>query len=310
MLGLTPRISEHIQGLREKELQISKRYRKIQISNIIMGILTVLFHHLLTNLTFRIGNTPRLLSPIIMFIGYGIIIKLSGDEAPDTATIFSSLSLLSILIDPVNELVAIGPNLAAALDCFNRIQEYVFKEKRLDYRKLSCQCEEMPTEDQTKSSKDGKKEESTTIMRLENKPSGAEIRLADVNAGWSKKTHVLHNISLKIERSTLNIVIGDVGSGKSTFLRLLLGDVTLMKGSVALSTEEIAFCDQIPFIRNQSIRDNIIGPLGYDSEWYNTCIAACALDIDFQQMPQEDSTVVGSKGIALSGGQKQRIVSL
>lgn len=41
MLGLESRISSHVQGLREKELEISKRYRKVQIGNIVMGIYTI-----------------------------------------------------------------------------------------------------------------------------------------------------------------------------------------------------------------------------------------------------------------------------
>lgn len=84
----------------------------------------------------------------------------------------------------------------------------------------------------------------------------------------------------------------------------------LAKGSVSLETDELAFCGQTPFLRNKSIRDNIISPLSYDFEWYNACINACVLDVDFQQMSQKDSTIAGSRGMALSGGQKQRIVRL
>lgn len=255
------------------------------------------------------GNSPRLLSPVITFIGFGIILNVSGSNAPGAGTIFSALSLLSILIDPVNELVAIGPNIAAALDCFNRVQEYVMKEKRVDYRKLSLQGEESPG---TPPEKTSDEPNITTIANLESKSANTSaIRLDNVDAGWSKKTLTLRNISLNLHPSTLNIVIGDIGSGKSTLLKLLLGEVSVLaKGSVSLTTDKIAFCDQTPFLRNKSIRDNIIGPLSYDPEWYDACINACALDVDFQEMPQKDSTIAGSRGIALSGGQKQRIVRL
>jgi ATP-binding cassette, subfamily C (CFTR/MRP), member 1 len=272
----------------------------------------VLSHFSFALLTFIIclhpGNAPRLLSPVITFIGYGIIVKVSGNEAPSTANIFSALSLLSILVDPVNELVAIGPNLAAALDCFNRVQEYVMKEKRVDYRNLSLNGEEKSGTPPEETSDERR---ITTIASLEPKPVNTAIRLVNVDAGWSKKTLALRNITLNLHPSTLNIVIGDIGSGKSSLLKLLLGEVpVLAKGSVSLETDEIAFCGQTPFLRNQSIRDNIIGPLSYDFEWYNACINACALDVDFEQMPHKDSTIAGSRGISLSGGQKQRIVSL
>ena len=76
-----------------------------------------------------------------------------------------------------------------------------------------------------------------------------------------------------------------------------------------LSTREFAFCDQVPWIRNGTIRENIIGHLEFDATWYNSIVYACALDTDFQQLSDGDMTTVGSKGMKLSGGQRQRVVS-
>lgn len=58
------------------------------------------------------------------------------------------------------------------------------------------------------------------------------------------------------------------------------------------------------------MRDIVIGYAHYDVERYDQVIEACALREDFDQLPQGDMTVVGSKGFSLSGGQKQRIVSI
>lgn len=158
----------------------------------------------------HLGNSPRLLSPVITFIGFGIITKVSGSNAPGTGTIFSALSLLSILIDPVNVLVAIGPNVAAALDCFNRVQEYVLTEKRVDYRNLPLRSEESSSTPLEKTS-----DEPNTIANLESKPANTSaIRLDSVDAGWSKKALTLRNVSLNLHRSTLKIVIVNIGSGK------------------------------------------------------------------------------------------------
>lgn len=209
----------------------------------------------------------------------------------------------------MNELVAIGPNVAAALDCFNRVQEYLMKEKHIDYRNLPLRGEQSPG---TLTEKKTDEPNITTNAILESRSANSSaIRLDNVDAGWSQNTLVLRNISLTLYPSTLNMIIGDIGSGKSTLLKLLLGEVSVLaKGSVSLETDKIAFCGQTPFVRNRSIRDNIIGPSEYDSQWYNACISACALDVDFAQMPQKDSTIAGSRGITLSGGQKQRIVRL
>lgn len=60
---------------------------------------------------------------------------------------------------------------------------------------------------------------------------------------------------------------------------------------------------------NSSIRDNILLYSEYKQDWYDEVVIACALEADFQMLPQGDSTIVGSKGMKLSGGQRQRVVS-
>ncbi len=104
------------------------------------------------------------------------------------------------------------------------------------------------------------------------------------------------------------MIVGSIGSGKSTLLRGILGETATSNGSVYVKSEEVAFCEQTPWIVNGSIRENIVGESGFDDIWYEKVIRACALEIDIQRMPAQDSTIVGSQGIVLSGGQRQRLV--
>ncbi|KAK6607376.1 ABC multidrug transporter [Botrytis cinerea] len=277
MLGLTNMITGNVQDLREQELQKSKRFRYVQIVNI------------------TLGNAANMLSPVVTFIGYGIIAKYSSGKAPSAATIFSSLSLLSVLISPVNELVSAIPNLASALECCNRIQQYTEGKKQVDFRRLTCE----PRVSDVETNREPKYEKSESGTSI--------IELRQVNAGWSPEKTVLHDFSVQITAGTLTIVVGPVGCGKSTLLQILLGEGILHSGSVSLSTDDIAYCDQTPFLTNQSIRQNIVGNLDYDQEWYISCLRACALDVDIRQFPDGDNSRVGSKGISLSGGQKQRL---
>ncbi|CCD44945.1 similar to ABC transporter [Botrytis cinerea T4] len=277
MLGLTNMITGNVQDLREQELQKSKRFRYVQIVNI------------------TLGNAANMLSPVVTFIGYGIIAKYSSGKAPSAATIFSSLSLLSVLISPVNELVSAIPNLASALECCNRIQQYTEGKKQVDFRRLTCE----PRVSDVETNREPKYEKSESGTSI--------IELRQVNAGWSPEKTVLHDFSVQITAGTLTIVVGPVGCGKSTLLQILLGEGILHSGSVSLSTDDIAYCDQTPFLTNQSIRQNIVGNLDYDQEWYISCLRACALDVDIHQFPDGDNSRVGSRGISLSGGQKQRL---
>ena len=231
---------------------------------------------------------------MVIFIGYGIISKYSSGSTPSAATIFSSLSLLSVLINPVNELVSGIPNLTAALECCNRIQQYATGKKQVDLRSQKRKSKASDIETKCEIPQD-----NTSMMKLE-----------QVNAGWSPGKTVLRNLSLQISAGTLTMVIGPVGCGKSTLLQILLGEGILHSGSVTLSTDDIAYCDQTPFLMNRTIRQNILGILDYDREWYNSCLWACALDVDISQLSDGDECLVGSKGIVLSGGQKQRLVCL
>ncbi|KAL3955773.1 hypothetical protein ACCO45_011336 [Purpureocillium lilacinum] len=75
----------------------------------------------------------------------------------------------------------------------------------------------------------------------------------------------------------------------------------------AAAAGRLSWCDQSPWILNQSIRDNIIGYFPVNETLYQQVIRACELERDLTQLPHGDLTVVGSKGLALSGGQKQRV---
>jgi ATP-binding cassette subfamily C (CFTR/MRP) protein 1 len=142
-----------------------------------------------------------------------------------------------VLISPVSELVSAVPNLTAALECCSRIQQYATGKKQVDFRSL--------TRDR------GVSEVET---RFENPESGTTIiELKQVNAGWSLDKAVLRDISVQMSAGTLTVVVGPIGCGKSTLLQILLGEGILHSGSGTLSTDDIAYCDQTPFLTNRSI---------------------------------------------------------
>lgn len=103
------------------------------------------------------------------------------------------------------------------------------------------------------------------------------------------------------------MIVGSVGSGKSILLRSIVGETTLAKGSFNPPSSGVAFCSQLVWLRNASVRDNIIGEDGFEESWYNTVVWSCGLLRDFSEMKKGDRTSIGSKGISLSGGQKNRI---
>ena len=69
----------------------------------------------------------------------------------------------------------------------------------------------------------------------------------------------------------------------------------------------ISFVEQVPWIQNKTIRENIIFNLPYDEKKYNEVIRTCQLSRDLEILPAGDFTEIGEKGINLSGGQKARV---
>ncbi|GAA5796465.1 hypothetical protein HPULCUR_001837 [Helicostylum pulchrum] len=126
----------------------------------------------------------------------------------------------------------------------------------------------------------------------------------------------------------LSLVCGSTGSGKSSFLNALLGEMDIVSGRVylpsrtVLSTDavskvdpefpqlyldKVAYVAQQPFLQHASIRDNILFGLPYDAERYKKALQQCALIKDLTILADGDRTEIGEKGISLSGGQKQRV---
>lgn len=224
------------------------------------------------------------MTPAITFAAFAIVQLVSGGEPLNVVQAFTSLSLLSILISPVSELVTIPHNLGSAIGCLDRIQEYLVKEKRVDYR--------------------------TILPSGEANGTSPLIKVSGGSFGWTADKPILHDLDLAVQPSSLTILVGAVGSGKSTLLKSLVGETYRISGAVDYrSSLDVVYCDQDPWILNQSIKDNIIGAAKYEPQFYQKVIEACQLEEDLVLLPKGDETLVGSSGAALSGGQKHRIVS-
>jgi len=216
-----------------------------------------------------------------------------------------------------------------AVGCFVRIQEFLNKEERKDQRKNPMDyIEELsqmgtPTIDSPatfaaeKQSVRTNSTASSTILTLGFKGNQVKHTSSDVVIvqdscfGWEdNEKPLLKNISIRVPRQKLTILVGPVGCGKSTLLKALLGEIPAISGTVQMSSHSVAFCDQSPWHMNETIQQGIIGISKFDPRWYATVVRACALDQDMLQLSEGDQTIIGSKGIALSGGQSQRIVSI
>ncbi|KAL1293412.1 putative ABC transporter C family member 15 isoform X2 [Arachis ipaensis] len=120
------------------------------------------------------------------------------------------------------------------------------------------------------------------------------------------RTPSIDQIELKVKRGMKVAICGSVGSGKSSLLSGILGEIYKQSGKVKISGTK-AYVPQSPWILTGNIRDNITFGKEYDPEKYEKTVQACALKKDFELFSCGDLTEIGERGINMSGGQKQRI---
>jgi ATP-binding cassette, subfamily C (CFTR/MRP), member 1 len=116
----------------------------------------------------------------------------------------------------------------------------------------------------------------------------------------------LTDLDFTVKRNELIAVIGTVGSGKSSVLAALAGDMRKTGGKVKMGASR-AFCPQYAWIQNATLKENILFGKPDEPDWYNEVVEACALRPDLEILPDGDLTEIGERGITLSGGQKQRL---
>uniref|UniRef100_A0A7S2ZPD1 Probable ATP-dependent transporter ycf16 n=2 Tax=Rhodosorus marinus TaxID=101924 RepID=A0A7S2ZPD1_9RHOD len=130
--------------------------------------------------------------------------------------------------------------------------------------------------------------------------------LEEENGVMDEDTYELKNINFTAEPGEFVAIVGAVGSGKSSLISAILGEVSKLEGTVDVRGS-VAYAAQTPWIFNDTLRSNIIFGETDDDAIYSKTIYATALENDLEALPAGDQTEIGEKGINLSGGQKQRV---
>jgi len=124
--------------------------------------------------------------------------------------------------------------------------------------------------------------------------------------GWGGEEPIV-SLEAKVDAGKLIMVIGEVGSGKSSLLQAILGEMRSRNPAMVKVDGTIAYTQQDPWIQNMSVRENILLGREYDADRYQRVIGACALEPDLRILPAGDLTEIGEKGVNLSGGQRHRV---
>ncbi|KJK74072.1 Oligomycin resistance ATP-dependent permease YOR1 [Metarhizium anisopliae BRIP 53293] len=271
-------------------------------------------------------NAVSMSLPIFASMLSFIVYSLSNhDLAP--AEVFSSLALFNGLRIPLNLLPLVLGQVTDAWSSMKRIEEFLMQEEQEEeviYRPEGSNAVEMidaaftwertTTQDPDKGTmagagkekrgaKDSTKEGTSTPKPAKSQNSEEDSASTLVE---EREPFKLQGLNFQINRNELVAVIGTVGSGKSSLLAALAGDMRKTHGDVVYGASR-AFCPQYAWIQNTTLQNNITFGKDMDRDWYREVVRACALQADLDMLPNGDQTEIGERGITISGGQKQRL---
>lgn len=140
-------------------------------------------------------------------------------------------------------------------------------------------------------------------------PSGVRIAITNLTCRWTPDVVTLADVSFTVQPGEFVMVVGAVGSGKTSLLMALLHELDIDPGgSVEIGPgASIAYAPQQAWILSDTVRNNILFGLPFDPVHYRHVINKCQLTRDLEILPDGDATEVGERGVTLSGGQRARI---
>jgi ABC-type multidrug transport system fused ATPase/permease subunit len=278
--------------------------------------------------------------PIVNIISF-LTFVLTGHELT-IGIIFSSMLLFNILRWPLISLPWVISDGVQARVSVNRIQEFLLSEELEEFQKRGerppipiprsttetsakgalVQTDEDVDEELSISSEVS---EESAVARIgaalsgvdsvtspaassATGSAGAVVRISNGTFSWTKSVDKpdLRNINLTALQGQLVVIIGHVGSGKSSILSALLGEMRTVDGSYSIHGS-CAYAAQQPWIMHDTVKNNITMGLDYDSAKYQSVVESCALVRDLEILPGGSSCEIGEKGVSLSGGQKARV---
>eukprot|EP01133_Synstelium_polycarpum_P004374 gene4374-5117_t len=224
-----------------------------------------------------ITSVPTLVSVIVFSTYYAYYRTLEADK------LFAALAYLNILKVPLGMLPIIAAMMVQTQVSIKRVTEFLV-------------LPEIPP-----------------IAEPANPSTPAGVYIDRAQFSWTdqdsavSKGFMLNNITATCTGPSLTMVVGSVGSGKSSICQAMLGEMTLVNGQFTLRGR-VAYVSQQAWLVNATMRDNIIFGSPFDSDRYHSVISACALERDIELFaPHGDLVQIGERGITLSGGQKARV---
>ncbi|XP_014650979.1 PREDICTED: multidrug resistance-associated protein 1-like [Ceratotherium simum simum] len=214
---------------------------------------------------------------LVSLATFGIYFLLDEGNILTATKVFTSMSLFNILRLPLFDLPTVISAVVQARISLGRLEDFLNTEELL------------PQNIDT------------------NYIGDHAIGFTNASFSWDKTgIPVLKDLNIKIPEGALVAVVGQVGSGKSSVLSAILGEMEKLTG-VVQRKGSVAYVSQQAWIQNCILQENILFGSIMQKQFYERVLEACALLPDLAQLPNGDQTEIGEKGVNISGGQKHRV---
>ncbi|CAK9145577.1 unnamed protein product [Ilex paraguariensis] len=219
-------------------------------------------------------SVPVLISALLFAVATLLRVHL------DVGTVFTAVTVLRILGDPIQTFPPTLISISQTMITLGRLDRYMTSQ------------------------------ELQNVLVEREEGCGGPIAVDVKNGGFSwddeGTEEVLKDVNLEIKKGELAAIVGTVGSGKSSLLASILGELHKISGKVRVCGTT-AYVAQSSWIQNATIQENILFGSPMNRGRYKEVIRVCCLEKDLEIMERGDQTEIGERGINLSGGQKQRI---
>ncbi|XP_071925966.1 putative ABC transporter C family member 15 [Coffea arabica] len=217
---------------------------------------------------------------LVSVVTFGVCIMLKTPLS--SGTVLSALATFRILQEPIYNLPELISMVAQTKVSVDRIENFIIED---DQNKPICYDAPNP---------------SDVVVEIE----AGEYSWGANN---SKKPTIKITNRIRIIKGYNVVICGSVGSGKSSLLYSILGEIPRSSGASIRTFGTKAFVSQSAWIQTGTIKDNVLFGKEMKKTFYEEVVRACALDRDIEIWPKGDLSIVGERGMNLSGGQKQRI---
>ncbi|PBK89786.1 P-loop containing nucleoside triphosphate hydrolase protein [Armillaria gallica] len=286
LFGWESKMNERISSKREEELVW---IRKRQFLNLLSGSI---------NFLIPVATMMATYATYYLLSLQTIIMK----EQLSSAKVFSSMAIFDMFSGQLHRMLYTVSQTVVGKVSLDRLTNFMHNTELLDaYSKKTPATAVIPTEI----------------------PTNDVIGFCKAAFSWSNDdngsaTPSGRQFLLRIEeelifhKNSINLVIGPTGSGKTSLLMALLGEMHYLPsgpGSWFNLPREggVAYAAQESWVLNSTIKENILFGAEFDEQRYKKVVRQCGLERDLTLFDAGDQTEVGEKGLTLSGGQKARV---